>query len=293
MKVSVVLLSLLTVLIWGFNPAVSKLGMLEIPPFAFLSLRYLLTGLVFLPFAKVARSEWKALFLVAVFANVVNNGLCYVAYQYLQPAAATLLSQTEAPVSIFMAYLFAGEKITRPQLAGIGLALFGVIVILGVPQISLYGAALILLSRVFWGGCQLIFKSSKNMQAAAFICYTSLFAFPFTAVISYVFEPSAAADIEASFNWRLAGVLIFQVFILSSGNVLWQKLIAANGINRISPFVLTEIVFSGIAGFLLFGDTISLKMGAGMLITLCGVALASGLCNFWAKNNNNKGLADK
>ncbi len=69
MKTSAILLSLLTVAIWGFNPAVAKLGMTELPPFAILSVRYLLTALFFLPFAKVCRGELKLLFLVAFFCQ--------------------------------------------------------------------------------------------------------------------------------------------------------------------------------------------------------------------------------
>lgn len=275
MKTSAILLSLLTVAIWGFNPAVAKLGMTELPPFAILSVRYLLTALFFLPFAKVCRGELKLLFLVAFFANVVNNGLCYIAFQYLRPAAATLLTQTEAPITVLMACLWGGEKITHFQLAGICIAFGGVTVVLGLPEISVFGALLILLSRVFWGICQLMFKNTRELKASAFIAYTALFALPFTALISWFCEPGALLQISQSWGSGLAAVTAFQVFALSFANVLWQKLIAANGVNRISPFVMTEIFFSALAGYLLFGNVITLRMGVGMLLILIGISLTS------------------
>ncbi len=275
MKTSAVFLSLLTVAIWGFNPAVAKLGMTELPPFAILSLRYLLTALFFLPFAKVCRSELKLLFLIAFFANVVNNGLCYIAFQYLQPAAATLLTQTEAPITVLMACLWGGEKITRFQFVGICIAFGGIVVVLGLPEISIFGAFLILLSRVFWGVCQLMFKNTRELKASAFIAYTALFALPFTALISLFCEPGALLQIGQSWGSGFVAVTAFQVFALSFANVLWQKLIAANGVNRISPFVMTEIFFSALAGYLLFGNVITLRMGIGMLLILTGISLAS------------------
>ena len=53
MKISTILTALLVVMLWGINPAISKLGMLNIPTFALLSVRYIFTVLIFLPFAKV------------------------------------------------------------------------------------------------------------------------------------------------------------------------------------------------------------------------------------------------
>lgn len=275
MKISTVLLALLVVAIWGFNPAVSKLGMLEVPTFAFLSVRYLLTALIFIPFAKVERHELKMLFWVAFLANVFSNGLLYIAYQYVQPAAATLLSQTETPITILMACLFAKEKIGPLQILSIIMALCGIVIVLGVPHISLFGASLILLTRISWGACQLMFKNTQKLQASAFIAYTSLFALPFVAVISWLYEPTAATAISHSLGIGFAVVMAFQVFGLSLANVLWQKLIAWNSVNKISPFVLLEIVFSVMAGFVLFGDVLTWRIGAGIVLITSGVWFAT------------------
>ena len=54
MKISAIFLALLVVIIWGINPAISKLGLVEIPPFTFLTIRYTIIALMFLPFAKAA-----------------------------------------------------------------------------------------------------------------------------------------------------------------------------------------------------------------------------------------------
>lgn len=112
MKLSAVLWAILVVAIWGINPAISKLAMIEMPTFAFLSLRYFLTALIFLPFVRIKTKDLKMLFVFALLINVVMNGLCYIAFQFLQPAAATLLLQTGAPISMLMACIFAKEKIS-------------------------------------------------------------------------------------------------------------------------------------------------------------------------------------
>ena len=217
----------------------------------------------------------KSLFIIAFLNNVFGNGLSYTAYQYLEPAAATLLTQTETPITILMACLFAREKIGPMQVLSIAMALIGTVVILGIPEISLFGAALILLTRISWGFCQLMFKNMQATQAAAFIVYTSLWALPFTVPLSLWLEPPAAEILPHFYNPDVMWVMAFQVVALAAANILWQKLIAFNTISQISPFVLLEIIFSLIAGYLLFNETISLRMFLGIIMITSGVWFAT------------------
>ena len=112
MKLSAIFLSLLVVFIWGINPAISKLGLQELPPFTFLTIRYTIVALMFLPFARPSKKELGQLLFVAVTSNVVTNMLGYIAYKELSPSASTLLMQTEGPISVLMACIWAKERIT-------------------------------------------------------------------------------------------------------------------------------------------------------------------------------------
>lgn len=274
MKATHILLALLVVVIWGINPAISKLGMLEIPPFVFLTVRYLLTGLLFLPFAKFKRQDLKIILYFGIFFNVVNNGLSYVAYQYLDPAAAILLSQTDTPITVLMACLFARESASWRQVAGIVSAFVGVVFVLGIPEISLYGTVLILLSRIFWSICQLMFKDTRNLEPFSFLAYSSLLAAPLTFLCSRYAE---------NYDWQMLPVhslafiliMVFQILGLSFANVMWQKLISWNGVVKISPFSMLQIVFALISGMFLFNERITWQMSVGILLILGGVAATS------------------
>lgn len=273
MKLSAVFLALLVVIIWGVNPAVSKLGLQEIPPFAFLTVRYALIALFFLPFARPTKHELWQMFLVALTSNVITNLLCYIAYAKLSPSAASLLLQTEGPISVLMACLWAKERINFKQVMAILLSFVGVMIILGVPQMSLYGVTAILLSRFFWGGCQIVFKSTKRISVSTFLAYSYLFAVPFTAAGSLWFEHYNYANL-ANVNWRIAGwVMAFEVIVLSVAMVLWQKLIASNGVNKIAPFSTLRIVFGIIAGVLMFDDKLSWQIIIGSILVTLGVFL--------------------
>lgn len=273
MKLSAIFLSLLVVIIWGVNPAISKLGLMEIPPLTFLTIRYAIIALLFLPFARPTKKELWQLFVVALTSNVITNILCYIAYSELSPSASSLLLQTEGPVSVLMACLWAKERINTKQIMAILLSFVGVMVILGIPQMSLYGVVLILSSRIFWGACQIVFKNTKHLPIATFLAYSYLFAVPFTLVGSLCFEDFDYSKI-GEINWSVAGwVMAFEVIVLSIAMVLWQKLIAVNGVNKIAPFSTLRIVFGIAAGVALFNDPLNWQILLGSTLVTIGVIL--------------------
>lgn len=273
MKLSAVLLSLFVVIMWGINPAISKLGLEQIPPFAFLTIRYLIIALIFLPFARPSKRELWQLFVVAITSNVINNILCYIAYLELSPSASSLLLQTEGPISVIMACIWAKERINFRQVLAILLSFIGVVIILGIPQMSLTGVALILLSRIFWGACQIIFKRTKHMSTATFLAYSYLFAIPFTAAGSLWIEDYDYRNLM-TVDWQIAGwSLAFEVIILSLAMVLWQKLIAVNGVNKIAPFSTLRIVFGIAAGVIIFNDPLNWQILVGSVLVTMGVFL--------------------
>ena len=273
MKLSTIFLSLLVVFIWGVNPAISKLGLQELPPFTFLTIRYAIVALIFLPFAKPTKKELWQLLFIAISSNVITNMLGYIAYKELSPSASSLLIQTEGPISVLMACIWAKERINLKQVLAILLSFIGVIIIMDMPEMSFYGVALILLSRVFWGACQIVFKNTKHMDTSSFLAYSYLFAVPFTAIGAVWIEDFDYTSLS-KVNWVVAGwVLAFEVILLSIAMVLWQKLIAVNGVSKIAPFSTLRIVFGIASGVLMFNDPLNWQILLGSALVTLGVVL--------------------
>lgn len=273
MKLSTIFLSLLVVFIWGVNPAISKLGLQELPPFTFLTIRYTIVALMFLPFARPSKKELWQLLFIAISSNVITNMLGYIAYKELSPSASSLLIQTEGPISVLMACIWAKERINLKQVLAILLSFIGVIIIMDMPEMSFYGVALILLSRVFWGACQIVFKNTKHMDTSSFLAYSYLFAVPFTAIGAVWIEDFDYTSLS-KVNWVVAGwVLAFEVILLSVAMVLWQKLIAVNGVSKIAPFSTLRIVFGIASGVLMFNDPLNWQILLGSALVTLGVIL--------------------
>ncbi len=288
MKISAVLLSLFVVIMWGINPAISKLGLMEIPPMAFLTIRYLIIALLVMPFAdKPTKREFGQLFFVALTSNVINNIMTYIAYDELSPSASSLLMQTEGPISVLMACIWAKEHINFKQVMAILLSFVGVMVILGLPEMNLYGVALIIMSRFVWGACQIVFKGTKHMSTTTFLAYSYLLAAPFTAVGSYWLENYDYRNL-ATVNWSIAGwSMAFEVIVLSLAMVLWQKLIASNGVSKVAPFCTLRIVFGIAAGVAIFNDPLNWQILLGATLVTLGVVLTMKEFNIILKARTN------
>jgi len=273
MKITAILGALFVVIIWGINPAISKLGLQEIPPYTFLTIRYAITALIFLPFARPYKRELKQMFIVALTSNVIVNLLIYVAYRDLSPSACSLLLQTEGPISVIMACIWAKEKINFKQALSILLSFVGVAVIMGLPHMSLVGVALILLSRIFWGICQIVFKDTKHISVPVFAAYSYLFAIPFTLIGSVFYEHYDYREL-ANVDWSIAGwPMTFEVVALTVAMFMWQRLIAANGVNKIAPFSTLRIIFGIAAGVIMFDDPLNWQIIVGSILVTLGVVL--------------------
>ena len=69
---------------------------------------------------------------------------------------------------------------------------------------------------------------------------------------------------------KLMGII---AIVLSVAIVLWQKLIAINGVNKIAPFSTLRIVFGIAAGVLMFNDPLSWQILLGSTLVTIGVIL--------------------
>ena len=138
---------------------------------------------------------------------------------------------------------------------------------------SFVGVALILLSRFFWGVCQIVFKDNKHISVPVFAAYSYLFALPFTAIGSVFYEHYDYREL-GNINWDIAGwPMVFEVVALTAAMFMWQRLIAANGVNKIAPFSTLRIIFGIAAGVIMFDDEINWQIMVGAILVTFGVIL--------------------
>lgn len=276
MKITTVLLSLFVAAVWGLNSVITKVGAEQLPPLTLLLLRYIITGCLLLPFSKIKLAEIKPLLKIAFLESVLTNGSIYVAFKYLPPSTSSLLLQTGCPIAVCIACLLGKETITGYGIAGIVLSLFGASIIFGIPEINLAGCGLIMLSRLSWGYTQILYKQIPHVSSSAFIVWISLLAIPFLLPAALLSEGNIISNLQTVKN--VPAVLLnlsYQVGFMAAAMIIWQKLIARYGVNKITPFSILQIIFGILGGVVVFNDVVSwnilvgsVVIGSGVLITL-------------------------
>ena len=112
MPASHLLLALAVVAVWGTNIVVIKLGLAELPPFLFATLRFALSALPFLLFI---RRPAVALHRLALFGVLLGAGefrlLFYAMREDISPALASLVIQTQVFFTIALSALAHRERL--------------------------------------------------------------------------------------------------------------------------------------------------------------------------------------
>ena len=275
MKIRSFLLALAVVAVWGMNGSVGKLLAANVPPIGFLTVRFLLTGLIFLPFARIRKEQVFPLLMTAVLVNGVSNGAYYVSFLYLDVTSYVVLTQLQIPVSIALACFVAREKITPFQIAGTLTAVTGIVCILGMPTLNPTGVLTMTVGALGWAGAQLYMKKLSDVAPMTFMTYAALFSVPFLGAASLLLETGVADAFARADPQTIAFLLIWPVFVMAVAMMTWQRLLVKEGINRMAPFLTLEIVFGIIGGVAFWHEKMTPHVWAGAALTVIGVFLTN------------------
>ena len=278
MSWSHLLLALSVVAIWGTNFVVIRWGLDGLPPFLFATLRFALSALPWLLVIRRPAVPMRKLATFGVLLGVGQFGLLYLAIQgRITPGLASLVVQMQVFFTIGLSVMLMGERVHPYQLAGLVAAVAGLGVI-GThldATLTATGLALVLAAAFFWSCANLVAKSAGRVDMLAFMVWSSLFAVPPLAALSWWFEgpariadslQAASAGVWASVLWQAIGNSLY-------GYGVWNWLLARHPAATVAPLALLVPVFGmGASSALLAEPLPPWKLGAGALV-LGGLAI--------------------
>ena len=272
------LLALAVVAVWGTNFVVIKLALGVLPPLLFATLRF---ALVFVPAAFFIRRPavpWRLLAAYGVLIGAGQFGLLYVAIGgRIAPGLASLVVQTQVFFTIGLAIVLAGERVRAFQWAALALAVAGIGVIAAHTdaQTTPLGLALVLGAALSWAGGNLVARHSGRVDMLGYVVWSSVFALPPLAALSWLLEGPAAiaqalaaadAGVWAAVLWQSVGNSLF-------GYAAWGWLLARHPTATVAPMALLVPVFGmGAAALWLAEPLPAWKLGAAALV-MAGLAL--------------------
>jgi drug/metabolite transporter (DMT)-like permease len=275
----------LTVLLWGANPAITKLAVAGIDPVLVGMLRpvvaaiFLLPCIVFVPIRMpVDTSGWGWLVLSSVAGFIGFTILFSMGVQQTSAAHAALIN---AGIPVFSGLFGAISERRIPGRAwlfGMGVALFGEVFLIsfrdaGAGEATVSGDLLCLGASVSAGfgyvvGARAAARIGSLSVTFWGICIAAVMVFP--VMLFY----GADTDLTALPAVSVYAVLYLAIGASVIGYIAWYWALDRGGIVRIAPVQFAMPVVSLILAVVLLGETLTLPLIASTVIIVSGIVFA-------------------
>lgn len=272
------LLALLVVVVWGLNFVVIKVGLHNMPPLMLAGLRFVLVAFPALLFVARPKVPLSLLLGYGLTISFGQFAFLFCAIKFGMPAGlASLVLQAQAFFTIILGAGVFGERLQGKQLAGIALAVFGVLVLIEASltgqHIPMIGFALTLAAAFSWA-CGNIFNKKimshvSRPPVMSLVVWSALIPVVPFMVASLVFDgPALMLQSLVSIDLPTILSLAYLAFVATIvGYGIWGSLLGRYETWRVAPLSLLVPVVGMASAALLLGESLSaLQLGGAVLI---------------------------
>ncbi len=287
------LLGLLSVL-WGGSFFFNGVVLRELPPLTLVFLRVALASIILLPLLPLYRigfpkgiSGWKTFFAIGLLNNVLPFSLIVLGQTYIASGLASILNAT-TPLFTIMVMAAAGEEqLQTRRIAGIIAGLVGVIILHGAGHQLATGQAIgimLCLAAAFSYGlsallARRLLSNSPPLGTATFQLLAST---AMMVVVAAVFERPWQLPMPGTATW----LAVFGLAALSTAlaYIVFFQILRRSGATNVMLVTLLIPVTAILLGYLVLGETISLREIIGALVIGNALLLIDGrVLNFFPR----------
>jgi O-acetylserine/cysteine efflux transporter len=271
-----ILTLLLVTLVWGFNFAVVKIGLAQLPPILFVSLRFFLVAALLLPFLKWPRHKRGLILLLAITLGVIHFSMFFLGVSGLEVSTAAIAIQLQVPFASILAAIVYRDRLGWRRLLGMAFAFAGVALVAGAPRSNPAIGPLLLVigAACFWSIASMIMKEiGDELDVLSLNGWVAVIAAPLLLAVSAIFEHGHVGAILAS-DWRAWLSLLFQACLVTLfGYSVWYRMMRRFSLNQVMPFTLLVPVFGVLSGVIFLGDRVTQLMLLGAALTIVGIGI--------------------
>ena len=275
---------LATAVFLGTNPVAVKYAVGYIPPMPFVTMRFVLAGLVLWGILRLfdskgglRRGDFWAMAGLGLVGIALNN-LLFTHGVSMTSASNTALVVATAPLwGMLLAFVLGWERPKLKGIVGVGLALLGVAVIvyrgLGDSGASLSGDLLVMGAAACWGSYAVLsLPLLERYSPLAVAAYSMLFGGLAVLPLASVQLPGADWEAVSAAGW---GAFAYSELVVAAfGFTFWQRGISRIGANRVLVYQYLITLTGVLSGIVFFGEKLGVDKIAGGAVILLGVYLA-------------------
>ncbi len=269
------LLILGIMLLWGINFAVAKVGLQQLPPIFLVACRFLLVAILLLPFAKRAHGQWGAIFAIAVVLGLLHFSFMFTGLRTVDAATAAIAIQLQVPFAALLAAVFFKDKLGWRRALGMAIAFIGVAVIAGEPRLNGQYLALsfVITACFIWSIANVMIKRLKDVDGITLNAWMAVFATPMLFAASAVLEEGQIEAVRQADFWAYFAVVYQAVAVVVIGYGCWYWLMRRYQMNQIMSATLLVPLFGVVSGIVFLGESLTVNLIIGGLMTIAGVAI--------------------
>lgn len=277
MKPADISLAVLVAMIWGFGFVASRLALDELSPALMTALRFAIAALPCL-FVRRPNVSWTVLIAISatLFLGQFLSQSWAIAHG-VPVGLASVIVQSQALFTVAFAVLAFSEIPTRTQIAGIGVAATGLMMICGTVgfDFSVGAFAVLLISPVSFAIGNLLLRQAR--QVPMFDLFAWLCLVPPLPLLALAFAVDGPRATWLSLSQMSASGWISMIFIGAISTCvaywLWGRLLRDHTAAQVVPFALLVPFVGAAASSVVFGETFGPLRLAGMLTVVGGIAI--------------------
>jgi len=289
MRPTTLLYLLLPPLFWAGNIVLGRAMVGHIPPLALSFWRWVIAFAVIAPFTlrplwaqrATLRAHWRDLLLLGVVGIGIYNSFQYLALQTSSALNVTLIVASGPVFTLITGALFFHSRVTRGQVAGAVLSLFGVLWVVAHGDVGKIlalrltpGDGYILFAIATWSIYTWWLRTRRPPLAAAPLLTTQMIIGALAILPFYLAERQfnpVPLQLDERTLWTLAYVGLLPSL---AAYFCWDRAVARTGANLPAYFVnLTPVFAAGLAHVFL-GEAIALYHLGGAALIFFGIVIA-------------------
>ena len=268
------LLALVTI-VWGLNFVAAKWGYRDFEPMLLLAIRFLVVGLMLLPFVSFPRDKILHIFGLSVVLGTVHFGLMFTGIKGVDVGVASIAIQTQVPFAALLAAVLFKDYLGWRRALGMLCAFSGMVLIAGEPSMetSLPSLALVIVASMVWAISTIQVKLMGEAPPFSVLAWSSLFAAPQLLGLSFLLEDDQWGQITGA-AWYGWGAIAYMTLVVSIfGYGVWYVSLRTYTVNQVMPMTLLVPLAGLASGAWILGETMTWLMWLGAVLTLVGVAI--------------------
>lgn len=276
MRTSHMALLILVSMIGGSNFLAVKFSVMEIPPVFASAVRFVISGLILIPFLRIQPGRMRPLVFTALNMGALNFILIYAGFARAgDVSTVAIVSQAVVPFSTILAVVLLKEHVGIWRVTGIAVSMAGILVLGFDPRVFEYiDAVLLILAGVAafsFGTIQM--RQLGNVPTMVFIAWLSVIAASAQLVTSFFMESGQLTALMSASPRAIGGLFYSGVVSTVFAHAAFYYLLQRNPVSRVMPFTVLAPVFAVILSIVILGEVMSDRMVVGGLLAFAGVTV--------------------